>query len=128
MLNCFFNKKKITKIDLRNAFHQLRRAFGDEFLTAFICWLGYFEYLVVPFGLSNAPAALQTLMNHILKDFLDDFVVVYLDDILIFSDTNEEHVTHVRAVLSRLRLYHLFAKLKKCLFNQTTVKFFGFIN
>lgn len=127
MLNRFFNKKRITKVDLRNAFHQLRIALGDEFLTAFVCWLGHFEYLVVPFGLSNAPAALQTLMNYVLKDFLDDFVVVYLDDILIFSDTEEEHLVHVRAVLRRLREFHLYAKLEKCLFNQTTVEFLGFI-
>jgi hypothetical protein len=95
MLNKFFNKKRITKINLRNAFHQIRIAVGDEFLPAFICWLGHFEYLVVPFGLSNAPATLQTLMNHVLKDFLDDFIVVYLDDILIFSNSEEEHILHV---------------------------------
>jgi hypothetical protein len=95
MLNKFFNKKKITKIDLRNAFHQLQIALAEEFMTAFISWLGHFEYLVVPFRLSNTPAMLQTLINHVLKDFLDDFVVVYLNDILIFSDTNEEHVIHV---------------------------------
>jgi hypothetical protein len=95
MLNKFFNKKRITKINLCNAFYQLQIAVEDEFLTAFICWLGHFVYLVVSFGLSNAPATLQTLMNHVLKDFLDNFVVVYLDDILIFSNSEKEHIIHV---------------------------------
>jgi len=119
-------KRKYTKVDFRNAFHQLRILFGDEWLTAFRCFLGHFEYLVMPFGLSNAPAALQAMMNEIFAD-MEDFIVVYLDDILIFSDNEEDHVRHVTAVLQRLRERKLYAKLEKSFFHLDVVEFLGFI-
>jgi hypothetical protein len=119
-------KRKFTKIDFRNAFHQIRIAPGFEWLTAFRCFLGHFEYLVMPFGLTNAPATLQAMMNEIFSD-MEDFVVVYLDDILIFSDTDELHVQHVTSVLTRLRETKLFAKLEKSFFHLNVVEFLGFI-
>lgn len=99
-----------TKLDLRNAYHLVRIREGDEWKTAFNTPLGHFEYLVMPFGLINAPAVFQTLVNDVLRDFLNLFVFVYLDGILIFSRTPKEHQVHVRSVLQRLLENRLFVK------------------
>ncbi len=85
-----------TKLDLRNAYHLVRIREGDEWKTAFNTPRGHFEYRVLPFGLSNAPAVFQALVNDVLRDMLDQFIYVYLDDILIFSHSLQEHVQHVR--------------------------------
>ncbi len=91
-----------TKLDLRNANHLVRITEGDEWKTAFNTPRGHFEYLVMPFGLSNSPAVFQALVNDVLRDMVDQFIYVYLDDILIFSSSIQEHVQHVRRVLQRL--------------------------
>ncbi|KAL0442643.1 UNVERIFIED_CONTAM: Retrovirus-related Pol polyprotein from transposon [Sesamum latifolium] len=88
---------------------------------------GAFEFFVMPFGLTNAPATFSTMMNQILQGFLDEFVVVYLDDIIIYSRTLVEHVEHLRQVLARLREYELYAKVLKCSFAQETISFLGHI-
>ena len=116
-----------TKIDLRHAYNLVRVASGDEWKTAFRTRYGSFEYLVMPFGLSNAPAAFQRFVNTILTDLLDVCVVVYLDDILIYSDTLEEHRRHVRDVLRRLRKAGLYARADKCEFERDTVEYLGYI-
>ncbi|KAL3968321.1 potassium voltage-gated channel Eag-related subfamily H member 3 [Sarotherodon galilaeus] len=116
-----------TKLDLRNAYHLVRIREGDEWKTAFNTHLGHFEYLVMPFGLTNAPAVFQGLVNDVLRDFLNHFVFVYLDDILIFSRSRAEHVKHVRLVLRRLLENRLFCKAEKCEFHASTVSFLGFI-
>lgn len=116
-----------TKLDLRNAYHLVRIREGDEWKTAFNTHLGHFEYLVMPFGLMNAPAVFQALVNDVLRDFLNHFVFVYLDDILIFSRSRAEHVKHVRLVLRRLLENRLFCKAEKCEFHASTVSFLGFI-
>jgi hypothetical protein len=116
-----------TKIDLRGAYNLVRIKEGDEWKTAFRTRYGHFEYNVMPFGLTNAPAVFQHMMNDIFREHLDDFVVIYLDDILIFSKNEEEHEKHVRLVLEKLRERGLYAKLEKCLFHQTEMEFLGFI-
>jgi hypothetical protein len=100
---------------------------GDEWKTAFKTRYGHFEYNVMPFGLINAPAIFQHLINDIFRKFLDDFVVCYLDDILIFSKNREEHEQHVRPMLQKLRDAGLYTKLEKCVFHQPQVEFLGYI-
>uniref|UniRef100_A0A670IJD3 Gypsy retrotransposon integrase-like protein 1 n=1 Tax=Podarcis muralis TaxID=64176 RepID=A0A670IJD3_PODMU len=114
-----------TKLDLRGAYNLIRIRAGDEWKTAFGTRYGQFEYLVMPFGLCNAPAVFQRYINHVFQDLLDKYVVVYLDDILIYSRDPARHEGHVRTVLQRLREHRLYAKLSKCEFHQRTVDFLG---
>lgn len=100
---------------------------GSEYLTVFRTRFGSFEYRVMPFGLCNAPATFQSLINTTFHDLVDLFVVAYLDDILIFSKTLEEHEENVRKVLTRLRERQLFAKLEECEFLATSVEFLGYV-
>ena len=116
-----------TKFDLRNAYHLVRIREGDEWKTGFNTHLGHFEYLVMPFGLTNAPAVFQTLVNNVLRDFINRFVVVYLDDILIFFPNPKEHTTHVRLVLQRLLENRLSVKAEKCVFGAASMEFLGHI-
>ncbi|SYW86571.1 uncharacterized protein UHO2_04068 [Ustilago hordei] len=116
-----------TKLDLRAAYNLIQIAKGDEWKTAFGTQLGLYEYLVMPFGLANAPAHFQSFINDIFRDIIGIYVVVYLDDFLIFSDTEEAHVKHVTEVLTCLRSNRLFAKLSKCEFHTKTVEFLGYI-
>jgi hypothetical protein len=116
-----------TKIDLRSGYWQVRIKEGDEAKTTVVTRYGAFEFKVMPFGLTNAPATFCTMMNQVLHGFLDDFVVVYLDDIVIYSETLEEHVQHVRRVFNRLRENELYAKPSKCSFAQTSISFLGHI-
>ena len=119
--------KWFTKLDLKDAYHRIPIKRGDEWKTAFRTRYGHFEYLVMPFGLTNAPATFQAYINRALAGLLDESCVVYLDDILIFSDTREEHVRHVNEVLERLEKFALYANLKKCFFFRQEVEFLGFI-
>jgi len=116
-----------TKIDLRTAYHLLRVAEGDEWKTVFRTRYGSYEWLVVIEGLTNAPAAFQHFMNDIFADMLDVSVIVYLDDILIYSDNMDDHRKHVREVLRRLRHNGLYAKPEKCSFHTDSVDYLGFI-
>ena len=119
--------KIFTKLDLRNAYHLVRIREGDEWKTAFNTPCGHYEYLVMPFGLTNAPAVFQALVNDVLRDMLNQFVFVYLDDILIFSPDETTHIQHVRQVLQRLLDNLLFVKAEKCAFHVSTVSFLGFV-
>ncbi|TKA33188.1 hypothetical protein B0A50_00741 [Salinomyces thailandicus] len=116
-----------TKLDLRDAYYRLRIREGDEWKTAFRTRYGHYEYTVMPFGLANAPASFQSYIYKALGGLLDNICVVYLDDILIYSDNEEEHIEHVRMVLERLRDWKLYAKRSKCTFHTKTVEFLGFI-
>lgn len=116
-----------TKLDLRNAYHLVRIREGDQWKTAFNCPLGHFEYQVMPFGLTNAPAVFQNMVNDVLRDMLNRFLFVYLDDLLIYSPDLETHQHHVRQVLQRLLANRLFVKGEKCEFHVETTSFLGFI-
>ncbi|MBW0556187.1 hypothetical protein O181_095902 [Austropuccinia psidii MF-1] len=127
LLTVFNGSTIFSKIDLRGAYNLLRIKEGDEHLTAFRTKYGSYEYSVVPFGLTNAPASFQNLVNDIFADFLDVFVVVYLDDIMVFSSSEEEHVKHVASVLQRLRDNNLFAKASKCVFHASSMEYLGYV-
>jgi hypothetical protein len=114
-----------SKIDLRSGYHQIRIFADDIPKTAFRTRYGHYEFLVLPFGLTNAPGTFMHLMHETFRNFLDDFVLVFLDDILIFSKTLEEHEEHVRKVLQVLQRDKLFAKESKCEFFKTEVEFLG---
>ena len=116
-----------SKLDLRNAYHLVRIREGDEWKTAFNTPLGHFKYLVMPFGLTNAPAVFQSLVNDMLRDMLNHSVFVYLDDILIFSKSVEEHRIHVRQVLQRLLENRFYVKAEKCEFHVPSFSFLGYI-
>ena len=116
-----------TKMDLRSGYHQIRIQPDDVEKTAFRTRYGHFEFLVLPFGLTNAPATFMHLMNQSFRQFLDDFVIVFLDDILIYSKSLDEHEHHVRKILELLRKEKLYAKESKCEFFQSQVEFLGHI-
>jgi len=115
------------KIDLRSGYHQILVKADDVQKTAFRSRYGHYEYVVMPFGVTNAPAVFMDYMNRIFRPFLDKFVVVFIDDILIYSRTLEEHAEHLRLVLGVLREKQLYAKLSKCEFWMDEVQFLGHV-
>ena len=127
ILDRFQQSKVFTKLDLRDAYHRIRIKKGDEWKTAFRTRYGHFEYLVMPFGLANAPATFQHYIHKAMGELLDRTCVVYLDDIMIYSTTLAEHQEHVKQVLRKLEKWGLYAKLSKCQFHVDRVSFLGFI-
>ena len=119
--------KFFTKIDLRQGYHQIRIKEADVEKTAFRTRYGHYEYLVLPFGLTNAPATFMGLMNEVFRPLLDKSVVVYLDDILVYSRTWEDHLRDVGEVLDRLRHSQLYAKMSKCEFGKKSIEFLGHV-
>ncbi|CEL59125.1 hypothetical protein RSOLAG1IB_12258 [Rhizoctonia solani AG-1 IB] len=119
--------KIFTKLDLRWGYNNVRVKEGDEWKTAFRTKYGLFESLVMTFGLTNAPAAFQYFMNNLFQDLLDVYVIIYLDDILIFSKNKVKHEFHVHEVLQRLETAQLFCKGSKCEFHRTKVEYLGII-
>ncbi len=116
-----------TKLDLRCAYNLIRIKEGDEWKTAFSTTTGHYEYRVMLFGLVNSPSVFQSFINDVFRDMLDHYVIVYIDDILIYSETLQEHIQHVRSVLQHLIKYQLYAKLEKCEFHTTSDTFLGYI-
>ena len=115
-----------TKLDLKDAYHRIRIKEGDEWKTAFRTRYGHWEYLVMPFGLANAPATFQSYISQALVGLVDTICVIYLDDILIYSADRAQHHDDVKTILTRLRAWKLYANLKKCDFDCTRVEFLGF--
>ena len=116
-----------SKIDLRSGYHQLKIKKEDIPKTAFRTRYGHYEFIVMPFGLTNAPAAFMDLMNRVFKDYLDRFVIVFIDDILVYSKSKGEHEEHLRKVLQVLREKQLYAKFKKCEFWLDRMVFLGHV-
>ncbi|MBW0510453.1 hypothetical protein O181_050168 [Austropuccinia psidii MF-1] len=127
LLTTFNGSTIFSKIDLCGASNLLTIKEGDEHLTAFKTKYGSYVYLVMPFGLTNAPPFFQNLVNDIFADLMDIFVVAHLDDIMVFSSSEEEHVKHVASVLQRLRDNNLFSKASKYVFQASSVEYLGYV-
>lgn len=127
MLDRLCKAKFYTKFDIVAAFNTIRVKEGSEYLTSFTTRYGQFEYLVMPFGLCNAPSTFQSYINGALQDILDEYCTAYLDDILVFSNTLKEHKRHVREVLKRMRKAGLYADIDKSEFHVQRVKYLGMI-
>lgn len=118
--------KIFTKLDPRSTYNLIRRE-GDEWKTAFHTTHDHYKYLVMLYGLKNAQAMFQSLINEVFRDMLNHYVIAYIDDILIYSPDLEQHITHVRAILRHLADHHLYVKLEKCEFHRPSVTFLGYI-
>ena len=127
-LNRLGRAKQFTQLDLTSTYYRMRICKGDKWKTAFRTWYGHFKYQMMPFGLTNAPASFQRYINKIFAEKLDIFVIVYLDDIFIYTDDDGNgHIAAVRWVLEQLRKFLLYANLKNCQFHQEEVWFLGYM-
>jgi hypothetical protein len=127
LMDCLSRAKCFSNIDLKSCYHQICMREGDEWMAAFKTNEGLYEWLVMSFGLTNAPSTFMSLMNKVLKEFIRKFVIVYLDDILVFSKTTMEHLKHLATVMQKLQQEKLLINMKKSSFMNTELIYLGFV-
>jgi hypothetical protein len=127
LMDCLSGANFFSKIDLKSRYHQICMREGDEWKTTFKTNEGLFEWLVILFGLTNTPSTFMRLMNEVQREFIRKFVIVYLDDIFIFSKTEAEHLKHLATVMKRLQQEKLLINMKNSSFMKTKIIYLGFV-